>query len=329
MEGDFAKAVEPGRNAVRNAPNSAGAWENLAYAYLGSNHPDEAWQSMQQVMTKFPDSDGAHWFNYIVATTLGKQADAERELAWAKGKQFEYRFLGSEDRVLWEQGKLRATEENTRRMLEMENNQGLKETAEGDLGFLAMVEADLGACDRALKNATTLAASSSRAALTQSGYVFATCGQGQKAETNLAKLNKEYPLDSFLQKSELPQMRARLNLQRGNGVKAIEDLRPAEWAELGFVELGVPTYLRGLAFLQNKQGTEAAAEFQKIVDHRGALLPGPYGSLAKLGMGRAYAMTGDMAKARTAYQDLFAVWKDADSDIPILKEARAEYAKVQ
>ena len=329
MEGDFAKAVEPGRNAVRNNPNSAGGWENLAYAFLGSNHPDEAWQTMQQVMTKFPDSDGAHWFNYIVATTLGKQADAERELAWAKGKQFEYRFLGSEDRLLWEQGKLRATEENTRRMLEMENNQGLKETAEGDLGFLAMVEADLGACDRALKNATTLAASSSRAALTQSGYVFATCGQGQKAEANLAKLNKEHPLDSFLQKSELPQMRARLNLQRGNGAKAIEDLRSAEWAELGFVELGVPTYLRGLAFLQNKRGAEAAAEFQKIVDHRGALQPGLYGSLAKLGMGRAYAMTGDMAKARTAYQDLFAVWKDADSDIPILKEAKAEYAKLQ
>jgi serine/threonine protein kinase/tetratricopeptide (TPR) repeat protein len=329
MEGDFARAVEPGRKAVRNNPNSAGGWENLAYAYLGSNHPDEAWQTMQQVMTKFPDSDGAHWFNYIVASTLGKQADAERELAWAKGKQFEYRFLGSENRLLWEQGKLRATEENTRRMLEMENNQGLKETAEGDLGFLAMVQGDLGACDRALKNATTLAASSTRAALTQSGYVFATCGQGQKAGANLAKLNKEYPLNSFLQKSELPQMRARLNLQRGNGAKAIEDLRPAEWAELGFIELGVPAYLRGLAFLQNRQGAEAAVEFQKIVDHRGALLPGAYGSLAKLGIGRAYAMTGDRAKARTAYQDLLAVWKDADSDIPILKQARAEYATLQ
>ena len=239
MEGDFAKAVEHARIAVRNNPNSAGALENLAYAYLGSDRPDEAWQTMQQAMTKFPDSDGGHWFNYIVATTLGKQADAERELAWSKGKQFEYRFLGSEDRLLWEQGKLRATEENTRRMLEMENNQGLKETAEGDLGLLGMVEADLGACDRALKNATTLAASSSRAALTQSGYVFATCGKAQRAELNLVKLNKEHPLDSFLQKSELPQMRARLNLQRGNGAKAIEDLRPAEWAELGFVELGV------------------------------------------------------------------------------------------
>jgi eukaryotic-like serine/threonine-protein kinase len=231
--------------------------------------------------------------------------------------------------LLWEQGKLRATEENTRRMLEMENSQGLKETAEGDLGFLAMVEADFGACDRALKDTATLAASSRRAALTQSGYVFATCGQGQKAEANLAKLNKEYPLDSFMQKSELPQMRARLNLQPGSGAKAIEDLRPAEWAELGFLELGVPAYLRGLAYLQNKQGAEAAGEFQKIVDHRGALLPGAYESLAKLGIGRAYAMAGDTAKARTAYQDFLALWKDADPDIPMLKQAKAEYAKLQ
>ena len=170
------------------------------------------------------------------------------------------------------------------RLLDMENSQGLKETAEGDLGFLAMTQADLGVCDRALKNATTLAASLSRAALTLSGFVFATCGEGQKAEANRAKLNKEYPLDSFLQKSELPQMRARLDLQRGNGAAAIEDLR-SEVFQLGFVEFGVPAYLRGLAYVENKQGAEAAAEFQKILDHRGALLPRPYLSLAKLGWG--------------------------------------------
>ncbi len=268
-------------------------------------------------------------YAYLFAVTLHKQADADRELAWAKGKQLEYRFLFYDIRSLGEQGKLHLSEETASRALDMEKNQGLNETADGDLGFLAMVEADFGACDRALKNATTLAASSSRAALTQSGYVFATCGQAQKAEANLAKLNKEHPLDSFLQKSELPQIRARLDLQRGNGAKAIEDLRPAEWAEMGWFELGLPIYLRGEAFLQNKQGPEAVAEFQKILNHHDALLPGAYESLAKLGEGRAYTMTGDTAKARTAYQDFFAAWKDADSDIPILKQGRAEYAKLQ
>ena len=329
MQGDFPKGVEQGKLAVQNSPNSAGAWENLSYSYLGANRPDEAWQTAQQLLTRFPDSDGVHMYAYLFALTMRKQADADRELAWSKGKQLEYRFLFYEIRQLGEQGKLHLSEEIASRALDMERNQGLNETADGDLGYLAMVEADLGACDRALKNAAPLAASSSRAALTQSGYVFATCGQPQKAESNLAKLNKDHPLDSFLQKSELPQMRARLNLQRGNGAKAIEDLRSAEWAELGWVELGLPMYLRGLAFLQNKQGPEAAAEFQKILDHHNALLPGAYESLAKLGQGRAYALTGDKAKARTAYQDLFAVWKDADPDLPIQKQAKAEYPKLQ
>jgi eukaryotic-like serine/threonine-protein kinase len=329
MEGDFAKSAEHARDAVRNNPNSAGGWSNLAYAYLGSNRPDEAWQTMQQTLAKFPESDGTHFFTYFVALTLGKQADAERELAWSKGKQFEYRFLGTQNRWLLEQGKLRPTEDNTRRMLDMENNLGLKETSEGDLGFLATMQADFGVCDRALKNAGTLDASPGRAAKTFAGYVFATCGEGQKAEANAAKLNKEYPLDSFLQKSELPQTRARLDLQRGNSGKAIEELRPAEWSQLGFIELGVPVYLRGLAYLQNKQGAEAAAEFQKILDHRGALGPWPYWTLAKLGLGRALTLMGDPARARTAYQDFFTLWKYADPDIPILKQAKAEYEKLK
>src|SRR6202521_256539 len=329
MEGDFAKAVEPARNAVRNNPNSVGGWSNLAYSYLGSNRPDEGWQTMQEALAKFPQSDGAHVFTYFFALTLGKQADADRELAWSRGKQFEYRFLGFQNRWLWEQGKLQPTEENTRRMVDMENSRGLKETAEGDLGFLAAVQADFGLCDRALKNAATLAASPDRAALTAAAVVFATCGQAQKAEAIAATLNKEYPLDSFLQKSDLPQIRTRSDLQRNAAPKAIEDLHPAEWAELGFIEQGVPVYLRGLAYLQNKQGMEAAAEFQKILDHKLALGPLPYVALAKLGLGRAYVLAGDSAKARVAYQDFLTLWKDADPDIPILKQAKSEYAKLQ
>ena len=188
-----------------------------------------------------------------------------------------------------EQGKLRLSEEINRRQLEMEKNAGLNETAEGDLGGLAIVQADLGVCDRALQNAANLASSPTRSATTSSAMVFATCGQGQKAEQKAAKLNQQYPLDSFLQKSEIPQIRARMDLQDGNPAKAVEDLHVAEAYELGFIESGIPAYLRGLAYLQNKQGTEAAAEFQKILDHRGALGATPYMALAKLGLGRASA----------------------------------------
>jgi eukaryotic-like serine/threonine-protein kinase len=329
MEGDFAKSTEHARDAVRASPNSAGAWTNLAYSYLGSNRPDEAWQTMQEALAKFPQSDGTHFFTYFMALTLAKQADADRELAWSKGKQFEYRFLGMQNRWLWERGKLQPTEDSTRRMLDMENSQGLKETAEGDLGFLAAVQADFGLCEPALKNVATLAASPDRAAQTSAAVVLATCGQGQKAEAIAAALSKEYPLDTFLQKSDLPQIRARSDLHLGNATKAIDDLRPAEWAELGFVELGIPVYLRGLAYLENKQGTEAAAEFQKISDHKLALGPLPYVALAKLGLGRAYVLTGDLSTGRISYQDFFTMWKDADPDIPVLKQAREEYAKLR
>jgi serine/threonine protein kinase/Flp pilus assembly protein TadD len=329
QEGDYAKAAEKGRDAVRVDPNSSGAWANMAYGYFGANRPDEAQQTLQQALARFPDSETLHWATYFTALTLGKTADAERELAWAKGRPGEYRFLQAKVRWLWEQGKLRQSEENVQHLVDLEGNQGLKETAEGDLGFLAIVQADFGLCERALQNAQKLAASSNRGAMTFSGFVFATCGQAQKSEANAEKLNQQYPLDSFLQKSELPQIRARVNLQRGNGSKAIEDLRPAEAYQLGFIELGIPVYLRGLAYLQNKQGAEAAAEFQKMLDHRNALGPLPYYSLAKLGQGRAYALAGDTAKARTAYQDFFTAWKDADADLPILKAAKAEYEKLQ
>jgi eukaryotic-like serine/threonine-protein kinase len=328
MEGDFARAAEQARETVRLDPNSVSGYINLAYSYLGSNRSDEAQQTLQEALARSPDAAFVHWFSYSTALTLGKTADAERELAWSKGKQLEYRFLNVQARAMQEQGRLESSQQITERAADLERNQGLKEAAEYDLGWLAMVEADFGRCDRALRNATSLAMGSGRAATTSAGFVFASCGEGQKAEVDAAKLNKEYPLDSFAQKSEIPQMRARLELQRGNAAKALEDLHPAEAYELGFIEAGLPAYLRGLAYLRNKQGSEAAVEFRKILDDRGVLGAMPYQALAKLGLGRSYALTGDAAKARTAYQDFLNFWKDADPDIPILKEAKAEYAKL-
>jgi len=134
---------------------------------------------------------------------------------------------------------------------------------------------------------------------------------------------------AYAQKIDIPQVRARVELQHGNGAKAVEILKPAVDYEFGFVATGVPAYLRGLAYLQTKQAKEAGAEFQKVIGHKGAVGIGPYIPLAQLGLARAYALQGDAAKARTSYQDFFAVWKDADPDVPILKQAKAEYAKLQ
>jgi eukaryotic-like serine/threonine-protein kinase len=329
QEGEYGKAAEKARDAVRLDPNSSGAWGNLIYSYMGSNRPDEAQQALQQALQYLPNGEFLHYVAYFGDLSSGKSTEANHELSWSKGKQLEYRFLERQALAMQEQGKLRASEEVTKQLLELEKNQGLNETADGDLGGLALLQADLGLCDRALQTAAGLVGRATRPATTNAAMVFATCGQGQKAEADAAELNHDYPLDSFLQKSELPQIRARADLQHGSVVKAIDDLHSAEAYQFGYVEVGIPAYLRGMAYLQNKQQAEAGAEFQKVLDFRGALGAMPYMALSKLGLAHAFALSGDVAKARVAFQDFLTLWKDADPDIPILKQAKAEYAKLQ
>jgi tetratricopeptide (TPR) repeat protein len=134
----------------------------------------------------------------------------------------------------------------------------------------------------------------------------------------------------------MPTLRAKLVLNRGNPSEALETVRTAAPYELGQTRFSYyawnglyPIFVRGEAYLAVQQGSQAAAEFQKILNHRGIVWNSPIGALAQLQLGRAYAMQGDTAKARSAYQDFLTLWKDADPDIPILKEAKAEYATLQ
>src|SRR5208337_1870142 len=150
--------------------------------------------------------------------------------------------------------------------------------------------------------------------------------------TRLAEdLASQRPKNTVWQFNYLPTIRAAVALQKGDGAKAIEALAPALPYELGDVAyLGLyPIYVRGNAYLVERQGTAAAAEFQKILDHPGVAANDPIGALAHLGLGRAYALSGDTDKAKVAYQDFLALWKDADPDIPIYKQAKAEYARLK
>jgi eukaryotic-like serine/threonine-protein kinase len=149
-------------------------------------------------------------------------------------------------------------------------------------------------------------------------------------------LGKKFRDDTIVQFNYLPTLRARLAVNRGNGSEAIESLRAAAPYELGMTTSSTygwtalyPVFVRGEAYLALHRGSEAAAEFQKILDHRGIVLNEPIGALAHLQIGRAYAMQGDTAKAKAAYQDFLTLWKDADPDIPVLIAAKAEYAKLQ
>jgi tetratricopeptide (TPR) repeat protein len=148
------------------------------------------------------------------------------------------------------------------------------------------------------------------------------------------ELEKSNPTNTVLKLYWLPTLKAAIELNGGNSAQALESLEAAAPYELGEpppTQEGTlyPAYLRGQAYLLARQGQAAATEFQKFLDHRGIVINFPLGALAHLGLARAYALSGDTAKAKTAYQDFFALWKDADPDIPILKEVKAEYGKLQ
>src|ERR1019366_5302542 len=164
---------------------------------------------------------------------------------------------------------------------------------------------------------------------------LASAGDTVRAEKLVAELEKTSPLDAGVQRYWLPTIRAGIALERKDPNRAIELLKVAIPIELGFPTNGTislslcPVYLRGEAYLMAHDGNRAAVEFQKFIDHRGLVANFPWGALARLGLARAYALQGDTAKARAAYQDFLTLWKDADPDVPILKEAKTEYAKLQ
>ena len=327
--GDFEKSAEAARQTLRVDPNSPSGYALLAYAYAASGRFDEARQTLDQALRKFPNAPSVHWNAFWIALMLGKPDEAQREFAWAKGKAEEYNVLVLQAHALQAEGKLARSRELTQQALEIEKNQNLKELESSDLGWLAVVHADFGVCDRARNDAATVTSNPTRVGSAFAGFAFATCGDAQKAEAIATGLNKRYPLETFAQKIDIPQIRARLELQRANGAKAIEQLQASQPYDFGWVAGGIPAYLRGLAYLQLKQGSQAAAEFQKVLDHKPAIGASPYVALAGLGLAHAYALEGDTAKARTAYQDFFTKWKDADPDISILQQAKAEYAKLK
>jgi len=162
--------------------------------------------------------------------------------------------------------------------------------------------------------------------MANAGNALASCSAFSQAQTIVAELTKRYPMDTVVNKILLPLIQARIELQKGNPAQAIQFLETTRLYE-GYALFQI-AYLRGQSYLIQQKGTEAAAEFQKILDHRGSQPTSPIFPLAHVGLARAAVLQGDTAKARQAYQDFFALWKDADADLSVLIEARKEYEKL-
>jgi hypothetical protein len=224
------------------------------------------------------------------------------------------------------------------------------------LAEAALAEARFGYTEQPRKEAAeALAVSPGQVVKTLAALAMARAGDTARAQALAGELKKQHPLDTLLNGYWLPAIGAAIELRQNRAAKALELLQATASYELGSPPPGDevlnPVYLRGEAYLAARQGEAAAREFQKILDHRGIVVNSPLGALAHLGLGRAYALqagagespspssagrppgeppqAGALAKARTAYQDFLAIWKDADPDIPILKQAQAEYAKLK
>ena len=205
---------------------------------------------------------------------------------------------------------------------------GTKDTLAGYETDAAWWEAHVGDFAEARERAAAaLILSRTREVERRAAPELAMAGDAARAQSLADDLARRFPENTALRFSDMPTIQARVALSRNDPAKAIEFLQDAEPYELGMGRL-YPAYVRGEAYLAAHRGSEAAGEFQKILDHRGIVGDAVIGALAHLQIGRAYALQGDTAKARTAYADFLTLWKDADADIPILKQAKAEYAKL-
>jgi hypothetical protein len=248
---------------------------------------------------------------------------------------------GSEDVVLGQQsdteayhGRFVKAREFTQRAIDSARHNGDLETAAFYQVESALREAAVGNSELARKDVTAaLALASTRDVQTLGALALAQSGDAAHAQAMADDLGQRFPADTLLNSYWLPTIHAELAIQQKNGASAVQVINAASRYELGSpqpFQLGTlyPIYIRGEAYLAAGQGSAAAGEFQRIVDHRGVVLNFPLGALARLGLARARAMSGDAAGAKTAYQEFFAVWKDADADLPVLTVAKAEYGKL-
>jgi serine/threonine protein kinase/Flp pilus assembly protein TadD len=342
--GQVERAAAVTREALRLEPANILGYNNLGLAYLSMNRLDEAKSAFDDALDRKLDGPYLRQSIYYLDFLRKDAPGMQEQFAWAIGKPgTEDILLSAESDTQANCGHLEKSRQLSAQAEESARRADSKETAAFWQGNEALREVEFGNSSEGLKQAReALELAPGRDVRIEAALALARGGDVAAAEKLAEALNQEFPLDTLMQNYWLPTVYASIALQRRDSAKAIGILRtsaPYELADPPPFSAGTmyPVYLRGQAYLALAQITRtssenehhAAAEFQKILDHPGVIVNFPLISLSHLGLGRARALSGDKAAARTAYQDFFALWKDADSDIPILKQAKAEYAKLQ
>jgi predicted Zn-dependent protease len=275
---------------------------------------------------------------YQIAFLQNDAAGMRQQVAWSGGKpEVADGLLALEADTAAYSGRLREAREFSSRAMDSAKLAGKKDPPAMYFATSGLREAWFGNATEARRRVTlALSGRASRDVLYFAALASAYAGDDGRAQALTGDLDKGFPEDTIVQFNYLPTLRARLALNRGNSSGAIESLRIALPYELGLSSNSpfnwtamYPVFVRGEAYLAARQGKQAAAEFQKILDHPGIVLNQPISPLAHIGLARAYALQGDEVKARAAYQEFITVWKDADPGIPILVTAKAEYAKLK
>jgi eukaryotic-like serine/threonine-protein kinase len=332
--GQYEKALAEFQEVLRLQPTLTG-YANLGATYLDLNRLDEAKATFDQAFAHKLDGGILRGTIYSLAFQQGDAAQMERQVAWGAGKP------GDEDPLLSTQsdteayyGRRSKARDFSRRAVDSAVRAGSKETGALWQVNAALREAELGNAAEARQGVkAALALSPGRDVKIAAALALARNGDAAEAKKLVDELAKNYPSHTILKLYWLPTINAAIELNKPSSSQALVYLEAAAPYELGspapLQGTLYPAYLRGQAYLLAHNGSAAAAEFQKLLDHRGIVQNFVTGALAQLQIGRAYAMAGDTAKAKAAYQEFFNIWKEADPDIPILKQAKAEYAKLQ
>jgi len=343
VTGRFEKALED-RKVADLHPEFAPGYALLANGYQYLDRLVEAENTLQRAAARrleIPDFSVAR---YDIAFLKGDNAGMERETGLARGKFGTEDWISDHEAfVLAYSGRLREATRMSQHAVNLARQTARPERAALYGVPVALWEGFFGNAHEARRSAKA-ALGLSRELYVEYGAAFALAlaGDSSQAETLATDLEQRFGEDTGVRTSYLPALRARLALnpplnRKGEPRKAIDLLQIAIPNELGVPRSAIhgnfgalyPVYARGEAYLASHEGAKTAVEFQKILDHRGIVVSDPIGALAHLQIGRAFVLSGDKIKAKTAYQDFLALWKDADTDMPILKQAKAEYKKLQ
>jgi len=326
--GQFEKAAEACRESIRLNPNWVIPRSNLALAFISLNQFDEARQVIQEALAQKLESMPMHSHRYSIAFVEGDAAAMKQQIEWASGRPDEYLAQAWQAEVAAFRGQLRKEREFSQRTVELALQHEQKEAAAQFLAGQAVTEAVFGQSNRVSDLvARAFGIFRSRAAVAIAANAFSLCGDSGRAQPLMDEYSKRLPRNTIWNVVSAPLYRGQIALHSANAAQAIELLESAH----RFESSGnfAPQYVRGQAYLKLNKGAEAAAEFQKILSHRGWSVRGVLYPLAYVGLARAAVLQGDTAKARKAYQHFSALWKNADPDNPILIEAKREHDKLK